>query len=230
MTTWDVISNLAYILPIWRAFYLHAVSEGVLLLMVMLVSLWWHICNAWHFCFWLPFNFVQRLDTLTAELIFIIIVAYLLALANYKVKAVIYLLGFLLVYSVHDLDGTSVTAFIIIGVFLAIVVILRLIFGRKTLKHDYLGLDLIDLALTGIFVLGGLLLFVFANEEPAVHGIWHVCTALSAYFALDSLDRRWSFFCIKRKNPAQSPPEINAWENEVFMQKTGLTNHYIKPT
>lgn len=200
-TWWDVASNVFYIGAVIRAFQFKAYAEAVLLMVVVIVSSAYHACRTWSFCFGLPFNFLQHLDVFVALSVFVLVGIYLMAFSKSEFKAIAYLIGFIIVYSVVYLASTVLEITLIVS-FLIGTFLLRICFSPNS--YPYAEVDGVDLAAAAVCGIVGGMLFIFWNEEPTVHGWWHLLTALAAYFSIESLQTEWSLFFWHR-NPKPKP-------------------------
>ena len=200
-TWWDLVSNIFYLAAMIRAFQFKAYAEAVIIMLIIIISTVYHACRTWAFCFGMPFNFLQHLDVFVALSGFVLVGVYLMAFSKSEFKAIAYLVGFIIVYAVVFLASTVMEITIIIS-FLLVTFLLRICFAGNT--YPYSDVDGVDLAAAAVFGIVGAMLFIFWNEEPTVHGWWHLCTGISAFFAIESLQTEWSLFFWHR-NPKPKP-------------------------
>lgn len=195
MGVWAVVSNIFYIPAAVRAFQLGAISEGVILSIITLVSTMWHTCQL-DFCWGLPHLFLQHFDVFVSLSVFVLIAVYLMAFSKHELKAIAYILGYILIYALQEV-GNSVTAiFVLVGV-IALVFTVRILFRRET--YPYADLDITDLIASAVFGAIGVVLYIWFNDPELVHGFWHLCTGASAFFAIESLHHEYSLIFWKRK-------------------------------
>lgn len=200
MGVWSVVSNLFYIPPAVRAFQLGAYSEGVVLSIITLVSTMWHTCQM-DFCWGLPHLFLQKFDVFVSLSVFVLIAVYLMAFSKHELKAIAYIVGYIAVYAIQFLGGSVKAIFVLLAA-IVIVFLVRIFYRKET--YPYADLDIVDLVASAIFGIIGVCIYVWANNSVS-HGFWHLATALSAYFAIESLHHEWSLIFWKRK--PQQPAE-----------------------
>lgn len=211
MGAWAIASNIFYIPAAVRAFMLGAYSEGVLLSIITIVSTMWHTCQV-GFCWGLPQGFLQKFDVFVSLSVFVLIAIYLMAFSKHELKAIAYIVGYILVFAIQFLDGSIKAIFVLLGVII-VVFLVRIFYKRET--YPYADLDIADLIASAVFGVIGVILYVWLNDSNLIHGFWHLATALSAYFAIESLHHEWSLLFWKRKprqsepseEPLKSPPE-----------------------
>lgn len=202
MTVWDVVSNAFYIPAVVRAFQLRAIPEAVLLILITLASLAWHVCDTWHFCWGLSGSATGRIDWFVSMLSFLVLGLYLVGFELPQFKMAAYLGGAVLLFGLLAAHAGFTVQAVVVAAYLVILLLVRVAFYAYPARK----LDVVDLSAAAVLIVAALLLFGLVNNQPAVHGFWHLLTGLSAYMVLEAVSRRWSLFCWKRR-PAKSTPE-----------------------
>jgi len=154
------------------------------------------------FCWGLPHNFLQHLDVFVSLSVFVLIAVYLMAFSKHELKAIAYIVGYILVYAIQFLDGSTKAIWVLLGV-IVVVFLVRIFAQHET--YPYADLDVVDLVAAGVCGAVGVVLYVWYNDPNLVHGFWHLATGLSAYFAIESLHHEWSLLCWRRKKKPQLP-------------------------
>lgn len=212
MGAWAIVSNIFYIPAAVRAFQLGAYSEGVVLSIITIVSTMWHTCQI-GFCWGLPHSFLQQFDVFVSLSVFVLIAIYLMAFSKHELKAIAYIVGYILVFAIQLLDGSIKAIFVLLGVMVTVFII-RICLKCET--YPYADLDIADLIASGVFGIIGVVMYVWFNDSNLIHGFWHLATALSAFFAIESLHHEYSLICWKRKPP--KPKKVEAQTLADFLE------------
>jgi hypothetical protein len=193
-----IISNLAFLLPAYEAFWRNRVTRGMVYLLIVVASSMYHVCNSFHgACFGVSPTVWRSGDFFFAQLVIPLVALYVVQFPHtgywYLAEPILIILFAVGIALGQVYFGTTLYVQLVLCIIsLSLILVYWILFaiyrcrmGRDRWLPDYnWPYFVVAIGLAGVSAS----LFTAEMQSHlaywAVHSVWHVCAAFSQFFLL----------------------------------------------